>query len=212
MASLLNRIEEVNLKGPVLHAVTETNFKSLSQATALDDGRNDTGSIKPTMLVSRLDALGVEIVDPEKFPDTIALQSSKADIPPEKLKIRRLVKSEATQVHNTYFAAIAEDFNEKPIVMFFLHDSRNLTFCQILPPTFCHLPNRLPPDLQKAGVEVPPATPSPFHTQVPILPFETALMGTAHSEFRLISYVYAFGQATRVWLRRSAYDDTTPRT
>jgi amidase len=42
-----NRIEEVNLKGPVLHAVIETNSMALSQAAALDDERKDKGSRGP---------------------------------------------------------------------------------------------------------------------------------------------------------------------
>jgi amidase len=42
-----DRIEEVNLKGPALHAVIETNPIALSQASALDDERNDKGGRGP---------------------------------------------------------------------------------------------------------------------------------------------------------------------
>ncbi|KIK33217.1 hypothetical protein CY34DRAFT_58986, partial [Suillus luteus UH-Slu-Lm8-n1] len=35
----LRRILEVNLEGPALHAIIETNPKALSQAAALDDER-----------------------------------------------------------------------------------------------------------------------------------------------------------------------------
>lgn len=42
-----DRIEEVNLKGPALHAVIETNPMALSQAAALDDERKDRGGRGP---------------------------------------------------------------------------------------------------------------------------------------------------------------------
>jgi len=37
-------------------------------------------------------------------------------------------------------------------------------------------------------------------------------MGTAYSEFKLISYAYAFEQATHVRLQKRAFDDAIPRT
>jgi amidase len=43
----LNRIEEVNFKGPALHAVIETNPIALSQAAAFDNERKDKGSRGP---------------------------------------------------------------------------------------------------------------------------------------------------------------------
>lgn len=42
-----DRIEEVDLKGPALHAVIETNSIALSQAAALDDERKDKGGRGP---------------------------------------------------------------------------------------------------------------------------------------------------------------------
>ncbi|KAG2366497.1 amidase signature enzyme [Suillus spraguei] len=42
-----DRIEEVNLKGPALHAVIETNPIALSQAAALDDERKEKGGRGP---------------------------------------------------------------------------------------------------------------------------------------------------------------------
>ncbi|KAG2754314.1 amidase signature enzyme [Suillus brevipes Sb2] len=62
------------------------------------------------------------------------------------------------------------------------------------------------------GVEVLPATPSPLHSQAPGIPFGIAFMGTAYSEFKLISYAYAFEQATHVRLQRKAYNDAIPKT
>ncbi|KAG1888408.1 amidase signature domain-containing protein, partial [Suillus subluteus] len=43
----LRRIVEVNLEGPALHAIIETNLKALSQAAALDDERKVKGSRGP---------------------------------------------------------------------------------------------------------------------------------------------------------------------
>lgn len=61
-------------------------------------------------------------------------------------------------------------------------------------------------------VEVLPVTPSPLHSQAPGLPFGITFMGTAYSEFKLISYAYAFEQATHVRLQKRAFDDAIPRT
>ena len=47
MQAYLSRIEEVNFKGPALHAVIETNPKALSQAADLDDERKVKGSRGP---------------------------------------------------------------------------------------------------------------------------------------------------------------------
>ncbi|KAG1718649.1 amidase signature domain-containing protein [Suillus lakei] len=43
----LSRIVEVNLNGPALHAIIETNLKALTQAAALDDERKVKGSRGP---------------------------------------------------------------------------------------------------------------------------------------------------------------------
>jgi amidase len=47
LQAYLSRIEEVNLKGPALRAVIETNPKALTQAAALDDERKEKGSRGP---------------------------------------------------------------------------------------------------------------------------------------------------------------------
>ena len=54
------------------------------------------------------------------------------------------------------------------------------------------------------------ALPSPLYTQAPGLPFGIAFMGTAYSDFKLISYAYAFEQATHVRLQRRACDSAIP--
>lgn len=47
LQAYLRRILEVNLEGPALHAIIETNPKALSQAAALDDERKVKGSRGP---------------------------------------------------------------------------------------------------------------------------------------------------------------------
>ncbi|KAG1752257.1 amidase signature domain-containing protein [Suillus lakei] len=113
----------------------------------------------------------------------------------------RLIESEAMQVDDAYFAALAENFD--------LGRTRGIdaTLAQRDPQEL-----QVPLGFQPDDVEVLPATPSPLHTQAPGLPFGIAFMGTAYSEFKLISYAYAFEQATHVRLQRRAYDDAIPRT
>ncbi|KAG0699099.1 amidase signature domain-containing protein [Suillus ampliporus] len=124
----------------------------------------------------------------------------------------QFIKSEAAQVDDAYFAALAEDFD--------LGCTRGIdaTLAQfnldaIILPTDA----RASKPAAIAGypaddVEVVPATPSPHHTQAPGLPFGIAFMGTAYSEFKLIGYAYAFEQATHARLQRRAYDTAIPRT
>ncbi|KAG1740449.1 amidase signature domain-containing protein [Suillus paluster] len=133
----------------------------------------------------------------------------------------QLIKSEATQVDDAYFSALAEDFD--------LGRTRGIdaTLAQfnldaIVLPTDALAPKpaaiagypliSVPLGFQPDDVEILPATPSPLYTQAPGLPFGIAFMGTAYSEFKLIGYAYAFEQATRVRLQRRAYDDAIPRT
>jgi len=44
------------------------------------------------------------------------------------------------------------------------------------------------------------------------LPFGIAFFGTAYTEFDLLSYAYAFEQATHVRLKRKAYEGAIPKT
>jgi amidase len=59
-------------------------------------------------------------------------------------------------------------------------------------------------------VEVTPA--SPTIEMAPGLPFGLVIIGTAFSEFKLISYAYAFEQATQTRLKRMAYPEAIPKT
>jgi amidase len=133
----------------------------------------------------------------------------------------QFIQSEAAQVDDAYFSALAEDFD--------LGRTRGIdaTLAQfnldaIIIPTEGNAPGlaaiagypliSVPLGFQPDDVELLPTTPSPIYTQAPGLPFGIAFMGTAYSEFKLISYAYAFEQATHVRLKRRAYDSAIPRT
>ncbi|KAG2366490.1 amidase signature domain-containing protein [Suillus spraguei] len=144
------------------------------------------------------------------------------DLPPPFYKDQsQFIQSEATQVDDAYFAALAEDFD--------LGRTRGIdailaqfNLDAIILPTDGLAPGpaaiagypliSVPLGFQPDDVELLPATPSSVYTQAPGLPFGLALMGTAYSEFKLIGYAYAFEQATHVRLKRRAYDGAIPRT
>ncbi|KAG1867496.1 amidase signature enzyme [Suillus tomentosus] len=129
-------------------------------------------------------------------------------------------QSEASQVDDAYFSALAEEFD--------LGRTRGIdaTLAQfnldaiILPTEDASTPTAIagyplisvPLGFQPDDVELLPVTPSSVYTQAPGLPFGIVFMGTAYSEFKLIGYAYAFEQATHVRLQRKAYDDAIPRT
>ncbi|KAG2076379.1 amidase signature enzyme [Suillus decipiens] len=133
----------------------------------------------------------------------------------------QFIKSEAAQVDDAYFAALAKDFDlgrtrgiDGTLAQFNLDaiilptDARASVPAAIAGYPLISVPLGFQPD----DVEVLPATPSPLHSQAPGLPFGIAFMGTAYSEFKLIGYAYAFEQATHVRLQRRAYKDAIPRT
>ncbi|KAG1878863.1 hypothetical protein F4604DRAFT_1923543 [Suillus subluteus] len=121
----------------------------------------------------------------------------------------QFIESEAAQVDDAYFAALAKDFD--------LGCMRgiNATLAQfnldaIILPTdaLAPLPAAIagyplisvPLGFQPDDVKVLPEMPSPLHSQAPGLPFGISFMGTAYSEFKLIGYVYVFEQATHARL------------
>lgn len=133
----------------------------------------------------------------------------------------QFIESEAAQVDDAYFAALAEDFDlgrtrgiDATLAQFNL-DAIILPTDALapLPAAIAGYPLiTVPLGFQPDDVEVLPVKPSPLHTQAPGLPFGIAFMGTAYSEFKLIGYAYAFEQATHVRLQRRACDDSIPRT
>ncbi|KAG1740450.1 amidase signature domain-containing protein [Suillus paluster] len=133
----------------------------------------------------------------------------------------RLIESEATQVDDAYFAALAENFDlgrtrgiDATLTQFNLDAIILPTDGPAAGPAgIAGYPLiSVPLGFQPETVEVFPPTPSPVYTQAPGLPFGIAFMGTAYSEFKLIAYAYAFEQATHARLQRRAYDKAIPRT
>ena len=57
------------------------------------------------------------------------------------------------------------------------------------------------------------ATPgNPISLKAPGLPFGVSIVGTAFSEFKLLSYAYAFEQATQTRSKRHAFPQAIPNT
>ncbi|KAG1769784.1 amidase signature domain-containing protein [Suillus occidentalis] len=131
----------------------------------------------------------------------------------------RFTDAEDVQLDDAYFAALAQNFElgrtrgiDATLAKFNL-DAIILPTDVLEPkPTAIAGYPLISGEYFPDGVEVLPATPSPLHSQAPGIPFGIAFMGTAYSEFKLISYAYAFEQATHVRLQRKAYDDAIPKT
>lgn len=133
----------------------------------------------------------------------------------------RFTDAEDAQLDDAYFAALAQNFElgrtrgiDATLAKFNL-DAIILP-TDVLEPKPTAIAGypliSVPLGFQPDDVEVLPATPSPLHSQAPGIPFGIAFMGTAYSEFKLISYAYAFEQATHVRLQRKAYNDAIPKT
>jgi len=57
-----------------------------------------------------------------------------------------------------------------------------------------------------------PSPPTPVLSKGPGVPFGLSFLGTAYTEFQLISYAYAYEQATHVRLKQRAYPAAIPKT
>jgi amidase len=68
----------------------------------------------------------------------------------------------------------------------------------------------VPMGFQPDNLEVPQATPT--RSNGPGVPFGLTFIGTAWSEFKLISYAFAYEQATHTRLMRLAYKEAIPLT
>lgn len=60
--------------------------------------------------------------------------------------------------------------------------------------------------------DVIPTAADPIIREAPGTPFGISFIGTAYSEFNLISYAFAYEQATQTRLERLAYDEAIPAT
>lgn len=64
------------------------------------------------------------------------------------------------------------------------------------------------------GFQPPDLAPQPANPTIdngPGVPFGISFMGTAFSEFKLISYAYAYEQKTHNRLKKLAYPDAIPK-
>ncbi|KAG1885415.1 amidase signature domain-containing protein [Suillus subluteus] len=121
----------------------------------------------------------------------------------------QFIKSEAAQVDDAYFAALAKDFDlgcmrgiDTTLAQFNL-DAIILPTDALapLPAAIAGYPLiSVPLGFQPDDIEVLPETPSPLHTQALGLPFGISFVGTVYSKFKLIGYVYVFEQATHARL------------
>lgn len=68
----------------------------------------------------------------------------------------------------------------------------------------------VPLGFQPANTTLPPATPT--RSTGPNMPFGIAFMGTAFSEFKLISFAFAYEQATHNRLKVLAFSEAIPKT
>ncbi|KAG2347190.1 amidase signature enzyme [Suillus weaverae] len=142
-------------------------------------------------------------------------------IPPYHDDQSRLIAAEATEKNDEYYAALAEDFDlgrrrgiDATLQKFKLDaiilptDGKASKPAAISGYPIISVPLGFQPD----DVEILPVPAAPLHTQAPGLPFGIAFIGTAYSEFNLISFAYAFEQATQVRLKRRAYAKAIPTT
>ncbi|KAG1888411.1 amidase signature enzyme [Suillus subluteus] len=146
-------------------------------------------------------ALGAEIVDPADFPNGEELLASQAE---------KLVMAVDFKFGISKYISELVEVPTGVKTLADLIEFNKINADLELPGHFTQI-SLVPLGFQPDGVEVLPATPSPLHSQAPGIPFGIAFMGTAYSEFKLISYAYAFEQATHVRLQRKAYNDAIPR-
>lgn len=154
------------------------------------------------------------------------------------LKISRFIASENTTIDDGYFAALAADkdlgqtrgidatlkmFNLDALLLptagasgpaaiagypivtgvsFLLHLNDcldSIIACSLVPLGF------QPPNMTLAPAQ-------PTRSMGPNMPFGVSFMGTAFSEFSLISYAFAYEQATHTRLKQLAFPDAIPQT
>ena len=85
------------------------------------------------------------------------------------------------------------------------------TITEIGPPSFSFsFPSLVPLGFQPDSVTATAAKPT--ISMAPGMPFGISFIGTAFGEFKLISYAFAYEQATHNRLKRLAYKEAIPKT
>lgn len=154
--------------------------------------------------------------------DLIKFNVDHADkelIPPHYIDQSQLIASEATQINDTYNVALAElqDLGRSGGIDGLLE---KYSLDAILIPT--NLMSSMIASLAGYPIVTVPlgfmpddimATPAnPIILEAPGLPFGISIIGTAFSEFKLLSYAYAYEQATQTRLKRRAFPEAIPKT
>ncbi|KAF8128664.1 amidase signature domain-containing protein [Boletus edulis] len=133
----------------------------------------------------------------------------------------QLLASEASQIDETYYAALAENWElgrtrgidavlqaHQLDALILPTDSyatkpTGVSGYPIISVPLGHYPQHVQPI---------PLIPAPLHSSAPNMPFGIAFIGTAYSEYKLIGLAYAFEQATKARLQTRAYPSATPAT
>ncbi|KAF8531873.1 amidase signature enzyme [Gautieria morchelliformis] len=154
--------------------------------------------------------------------DLIAYNKENADlelIPPYYTSQSQFIISEATEVNASYFEALAADedlgrtrgidgalqkFNLDALLL--PTDGFTSTPAAIAGYPVVTVPLGFQPDT------VVPTPANPIIDNAPGIPFGISFMGTAFSEFKLISYAFAYEQKTHNRLKRLAFPAAIPKT
>ncbi|EGO26812.1 hypothetical protein SERLADRAFT_360869 [Serpula lacrymans var. lacrymans S7.9] len=156
--------------------------------------------------------------------DVITFNKEHADlelIPPYYEDQSQLITSEATVADETYHAALAKNLElgrtrgidatlEKfKLDAIIIHSNGFAS----TPAAIAGYPIiTVPLGFYPSNMVVVPSTPAPVFNKGPGVPFGLSFLGTAYTEFQLISYAYAYEQATHVRLKQLAYPAAIPKT
>ncbi|GJJ14714.1 hypothetical protein Clacol_008981 [Clathrus columnatus] len=154
--------------------------------------------------------------------DLIEFNKTHADlelIPPYHDDQSRFIKVEGTTQDENYYATLAK--NHQMTRAEGIDATLNLfnLDCLVLPTSgFTSTPPAVagyplitvPLGFQPDDIQPSPGKPT--HDIAPGMPFGISFIGTAFSEFKLISYAYAYEQKTQVRLKRLAYPEAIPKT
>ncbi|KAA1474558.1 amidase signature enzyme [Dentipellis sp. KUC8613] len=156
--------------------------------------------------------------------DLIAFNIAHADeelIPPFYSDQSQFIESEKTTVDAAYFAALAADkdlgqtrgidgtlrkFNLDAILL----PCEGTSFARVAAAIAGYPIVTVPLGFQPDNVTATAA--NPVIENAPGLPFGLAFMGTAFTEFKLITYAFAYEQATHTRLKRLAFPAAIPKT
>ncbi|CAL1710138.1 unnamed protein product [Somion occarium] len=212
-------VEIIRLLGATV--IDPTDFPSLAEIRA---SRNETIVLDTDFKVdvNRYIADLVEVPTGVKnLADLIAFNSAHADqelVEPFWTDQSTFIASENTTVNQAYFDALAADKDigqtrgiDATLEMFNLDALLLPTSGASGPAAIAGYPIvTVPLGFQPANTTLSPAQPT--RSMGPNQPFGISFMGTAFSEFKLISYAFAYEQATHNRLKQLAFPEAIPKT